>query len=259
MYSLVVWDREMTRFEDHFSQLADKYASYRPQYPDALFVYLASLSPGQGLAWDCGTGNGQAARGLARYFQRVVATDASSDQIAQAAAHERIDYRVERAEAVSFEAGSVDLVTVAMAVHWFDLESFYQVVRRVGKTDGILAVWMYHLPLIDPAIDQLLKHYYAHVLAGYWPERIHFIEERYRTLPFPFEEYQPPEFEMQVNWDLAQVAGFLDSWSATRRYQQERGRHPVGIIWPALSDMWGEPSQRMAIRWPLYLRIGLIR
>lgn len=249
----------MTSFEDHFSQQAREYARYRPQYPRELFVYLASISPRHQLAWDCGTGNGQAARELARYFDCVIATDASADQIAQAVAHERIDYRVGRADEVIFEPGSVDLVSAAMAIHWFDLEQFYQVVRQAVRPDGILAAWMYHLPEIDPAIDPILKHFYADVLAGYWPELFHFIDERYRTLPFPFEEVKPPEFEIQTKWELDQLVGFLDSWSATRRYQNERGQHPVSIIWQELSEKWGEPIQRRTIRWPLYLRVGRIR
>ena len=248
----------MTCFEDHFSKQAREYARFRPQYPSELFVYLASISPGRQLAWDCGTGNGQAARELAKHFNRVIATDASSDQIAQAVPHERIDYRVERAEEVSLETGSVDLVTVAIAVHWFDLDPFYQVVRRVGRPDAILAVWMYHLPVIDPSIDQILEHYYADMLAGYWPERFHFLADRYQTLPFPFEELEPPKFEMQANWELGQLVGFLDSWSATRRYQKERGQHPVRIIWQRLSEAWGEPGRQRTIRWPLYLRVGRV-
>ncbi len=248
----------MASFEDHFSSYARDYARYRPQYPSGLFSYLASISPGRQLAWDCGTGNGQAARELARHFDRVYATDASADQIAQALRHERIEYRVERAEDVSLGDACVDLVTVAIAVHWFDLEPFYQAVRRVAKPQGILAVWMYDLPVIDPAIGRILEHYYSDVVAGYWPERFHFMAERYQTLPFPFEEIQPPAFEMRADWELAQVAGFLDSWSATRRYQKERGQHPVSQIWQELSDAWGEPTRRRTIRWPIYLRLGIV-
>ncbi len=143
----------MKGFGDFFSEQARVYARFRPQYPGELFAYLASAAPGRELAWDCGTGNGQAAQDLARHFRRVIATDASADQIAQAAQHERIEYQVARAEDVSLDDHSVDLITAAMAVHWFDLDSFYAVVRRAAKRDGVLAVWMYHLPVIDPAID----------------------------------------------------------------------------------------------------------
>jgi SAM-dependent methyltransferase len=248
----------MTAFEDHFSEQAREYAQYRPQYPRGLFDYLVSITPGRHLAWDCGTGNGQAAHELARHFEHVIATDASAEQIAQAAAHERIDYRVARAEEVDLEAGSVDLVTVAMAVHWFDLEPFYQAVRRAAKPGGILAVWMYHLPVIGPEIDKILLHYYGDVLASYWPERFHYLDERYRSLPFPFVELKPPEFEIQVEWELDRLADFLDSWSGTRRYKNERGQHPLNLIWQGLFEAWGEPGKRRSVRWPLYLRVGLV-
>lgn len=249
----------MTSFPDHFSKQAGEYARYRPHYPSELFDYLASISPGYQLAWDCGTGNGQAARELVKHFNRVVATDASSEQLAQAVAHERIDYRLERAEDVSLETHSVDLVTVAIAIHWFDLEPFYQAVRRVAVTHGVLAVWTYHLPVIEPGLDRVLTHYYRNVLASYWPEQIRYVDERYQTLPFPFDPLQPPELAMQTEWDLGQILGFLESWSATRRYQQERGQHPVSVIWPELAETWGEPNQRRSLRWPLYLRVGHVR
>lgn len=249
---------KLKSFEDHFSEHARDYLKNRPQYPDALFEYLANISPARRLAWDCGTGNGQAARMLARYFDRVLATDASSDQIGLAVPHERIEYRVERAEDVNVKAHSVDLVSVATAVHWFDLEPFYQAVRRAGRPDGILAVWTYHAAVINPAIDQILEFYYVDVLAGYWPERFHYLADRYQTLPFPFEEVNPPQFTMQVDWDLGQLVGFLDSWSATRRYQKEQGRSPIGLVWDDLFETWGEPDQRRRVSWPLYMRVGRI-
>lgn len=249
----------MKTFEDYFSKQAGEYVRYRPRYPSELFDYLASITPARQLVWDCGTGNGQAALALVKHFKRVVATDASADQLARATPHERIDYRVERAEEVSLKPGSVDLITVAVAVHWFNFETFYQTVRRVGKEKSIVAVWTYQLPVIDPSIDKVLFRYYKEVLSGYWPERFHYVDERYHTLPFPFEELDPPRFEMKADWDLKQLVGFLDSWSASRRYQDERGEHPVKIVWQELSRVWGNPEGRRKIRWPLHLRIGHVR
>jgi hypothetical protein len=51
-------------FPDHFSDHADLYEAFRPAYPEALFAYLTSLVPAHDLAWDCATGNGQAAVAL---------------------------------------------------------------------------------------------------------------------------------------------------------------------------------------------------
>lgn len=249
--------RRVRDFEDHFSEQAREYARSRPQYPSELFAWLASVAPGRRLAWDCGTGNGQAALGLAVHFERVVATDPSRDQLKLAVPHERIEYRLERAEEVLLEAGSVDLVTAAVAAHWFDLGNFYETVRRAAVPGGVIAVWTYHLPVIAPAVDLVLGHYFSDVLAGFWPARIRYVDERYRTLPFPFGELTPPGFEMHTIWSMDQVTGFLYSWSATQRYLRERGENPLERIGPALREAWGDRATR-EVTWPLHLRVGRI-
>jgi ubiquinone/menaquinone biosynthesis C-methylase UbiE len=243
-------------FEDHFSKQSRLYAQYRPKYPAEIYSYLASLAPGHSLAWDCGTGNGQAAIGLADYFERVYATDASAEQIARAHAHENVTYRIEAAEHISLEDCSVDLITVAVAVHWFNFDEFYSEVRRVLKPGGILAVWTYSLTEISPEVDQVVRQYYYQTLQGCWPERIHYLEEKYETLPFPFEEIAAPPFVMEKNLNLAQYAGFLDSWSATQRYKEKSGHHPLEVIWDQLSSAWGNENEARLVRWPLYFRIG---
>ena len=243
-------------FEDHFSKQSQLYAQYRPKYPDEIYAYLASLAPGHSLAWDCGTGNGQAALGLAKYFDRIYASDASADQISRAHQDERVEYHVEAAEHVSLDSSSVDLVTVAVAIHWFDFAAFYAEVRRVLKPDGILAAWTYSLTEISPAIDALVRRFYFEVLHGFWPERIHYLEERYETLPFPFEAIAPPSFAMERQWTLAQYAGFLDSWSATQRYKEQKGAHPLEVIWDEFCAAWGDPNEPRLVRWPLYFKIG---
>jgi ubiquinone/menaquinone biosynthesis C-methylase UbiE len=160
---------ESPSFEDHFSKQSQTYAQYRPQYPEEIYAYLASVAPGALLAWDCGTGNGQAALGLAKYFDRVFATDASAEQIARAYPHPRVDYHVEPAEHISLGDSTVDLVTVAVAIHWFNFDEFYREVKRVLKPGGILAVWTYNFPVISPEMDALVRRYYYETLKGFWP------------------------------------------------------------------------------------------
>lgn len=244
------------KFEDHFSNHAETYAQYRPVYPAELYAYLAQQTSGHDLAWDCATGSGQAAKGLVYHFDRVIATDASAEQVSRAAPHVRITYRVEPAESTSLASGSVDLITVATAVHWFDFDRFYQEARRVLKPGGVIAVWTYHSPRINPRMEALLDRLELEILAPYWPERIRYLREHYQTLPFPFDELSPPPFTMQAKWTLDQLLGFLNTWSAVRRYEAERGVHPFKAIWEELLAAWGDEGQARVIRWPLHLRVG---
>ena len=247
---------QKNNFEDHFSGQSQIYAQYRPQYPEEVYAYLASIAPERSLAWDCGTGNGQAAIGLAKYFDHVFATDASAEQISRAYQHPRVEYRVESAEHVSLANSSVDLVTVAVAIHWFNFDEFYREVKRVLKPNGLIAAWTYNLTQISPEIDELIHYYYHEVLKGYWPPRIQYLEQGYTSLPFPFEEIIPPSFAMHANWDLDQFVGFLNSWSATQRYKEQNGQHPMEQIWEKLLAAWGNEHDQRLVRWPLHFRIG---
>ena len=246
------------QFKDHFSTQSAAYAKHRPRYPSALFEYLASVTTEHERAWDCATGNGQAALGLARCFTEVIATDASRQQLLSAAPHERIRYRVAAAEQSGLEPGSVDLITVAQALHWFDLEAFYTEVRRVLKGSGVLAVWAYNLLEISPEVDFLINEFYGETVGPYWPPERQLIEEGYRTIAFPFRELEPPPFLMEASWNLAELAGYLRTWSATRRFTEARGFDPVTDLTVKLLAAWGAPAEEeKRVRWPLSLRVGL--
>jgi ubiquinone/menaquinone biosynthesis C-methylase UbiE len=153
-------------FKDHFSSQSGDYRKYRPVYPEALYKFLAEHSLAHDCAWDCATGNGQAAMGLAKHFMRVIATDASRQQLGYAMQENNIEYRCVRAEKTCIEQNSVDLITVAQALHWFDVDAFYQEARRVLKNQGVIAVWSYNLLSISVDIDQIISHLYADILAS---------------------------------------------------------------------------------------------
>lgn len=244
-------------FADHFSGVAATYAGFRPTYPPTLFAWLAGLAPGRELAWDCAAGSGQASVDLAGHFDHVVATDASAEQIAAAASHPRVDYRVAPAERSGLAEASVDLITVAQALHWFDLDRFYEEARRVLKPFGLLAVWTYGvLGLDDAQINDRVQAFYRDTVGPYWPPERHHVATGYRELPFPFPEIEAPPVQMETRWTLPQLLGYLRSWSATARYAAAQGSDPVAALAAELAPLWGEPAQARAMAWPLSVRVG---
>jgi len=245
-------------FKDHFSKQSADYAKYRPHYPEELFEYLASISPAGKLAWDCGTGNGQAALGLTPYFDLVIATDPSEKQIRNATPHEKIKYAVAPAEQTDILPQTVDLITVAQALHWFDFERFNAEVRRVAQPRAIVAVWMYNLLFTEPAVTKIINAYYTDIVGPYWPAERKHIESEYRTIPFPFARVNAPAFKLEAQWNLGELLGFLNTWSATQRYLAQNGAHPLDKIIDKLAATWGEAETKKRMEWPLLLQVGRV-
>ena len=211
------------------------------------------------MAWDCGTGSGQAALGLAPFYSKVYATDPSTTQIANAVRHPAITYVAATAENCGLADHSVNAVTVAQALHWFDLHAFYREVKRVARSQAVLVAWCYGLTRIDHEIDAIIEHYYNATVGPYWPPERRYIDEQYRTLPFPFaEEYAPDEFNMQLSWNLDAVCAYLATWSATHRFREKRGIDPISALRDELLTCWGAAKQTRSVNWPIYLRIGRI-
>jgi SAM-dependent methyltransferase len=244
-------------FHDHFSGVASRYADFRPRYPAALFDHLATLAPRRSLVWDCACGNGQATVDLAERFDRVVATDASREQIASAKPHPRVEFRAAPAEQSGLPEESVGLITVAQALHWFDLDRFYAEVQRVLKPGGVIAVWAYGIIEVEgEAVDRLAREFYADTVGPYWPPQRLLVEAGYRTVPFPFAEAVPPAFRMETRWTLDQLLGYFSTWSATSRFIKETGRNPLEALSAALAPVWGDANAPRLIVWPLSLRLG---
>jgi len=237
-------------FKDRFSGHAAEYALYRPHYPRELFQHLASLAPNRDVAWDCATGNGQAAEMLAEFFAQVIATDASEKQIANAIAHPRVKYEVAPAEASGLANESVSLIMVAQALHWFDLEKFFAEAKRVLQPGGILAASSYNLFRVGPEIDRLVDEFYRQTVGPYWDFERTLVETGYRTINFPFGEIEAPTFAMTAEWSLDHALNYLRTWSATKNFIAARGFDPVDLLGQELKPFWNR-SRR--VEWPLSL------
>jgi ubiquinone/menaquinone biosynthesis C-methylase UbiE len=241
-------------FVDHFSAASALYARARPTYPDELFAFLASQAPGREAAWDCATGNGQAALGLARHFARVEATDASAQQVAHARPAPNVRYSVQPGEATSFADASFDAVCVAEALHWLEVDRFYAEARRVLRDRGVVAIVGYSRQSIGAAFDADFHRVVIAPVKPHWPKQIGHLWSRYRDLAFPFEPIPAPAFEIRMRWTLPQLMDYVGTWSGTRRLMAIDG----GFLERARAELapsWGGEAVREVV-FPLTVSCG---
>jgi len=247
---------ESIPFKDLFSKQAADYSTARPTYPDELFQFIASQVSAHKVAWDCATGNGQAALSLAKYFDEVIATDANANQIKNAHPHDRVEYRIASAESSGLAACSVNVITVATAVHWLDLDRFYKEVGRVLKDDGVIFIWSYANSRTDNNINDILMEFAHGLLRDYWPKETQVVMDKYESLHFPFEEIEAPKFECKVMWDLQETVNYLMTWSSVQKYVEATNGNPLDYIMKDLISAWGDKFHKREIIWDLHLKGG---
>jgi len=241
--------------KDNFSLQAAEYKIYRPTYPQELYDYLFTLVKEYDSAWDCATGNGQVASILAQKFQKVYATDISEKQLQQALKLPNVIYNVESSDKANVPDDSFDLITVAQAIHWFNFDTFYSEVKRTLKPDGVLAVIGYGLMFIDKHVDRVIYKLYENMLGKYWDSERRYIEEGYKTIPFPFQERSAPHFQIKTSWSFNQMIGYLNTWSALQHYKKANDRNPLEYLFTELKEAWGNDAVK-DVHFPILLRIG---
>jgi ubiquinone/menaquinone biosynthesis C-methylase UbiE len=242
--------------KDRFSNHAKQYAAFRPTYPQELYDFILNLVKEKNMAWDCGCGNGQVTSDLSQRFQKVIATDISEKQIANAIVKENIFYAVSAAEKTDFKDSTFDLITVGQALHWFDIPKFFDEVKRVGKPDGIVAVWGYGLLKINPEIDHVIGNFYTEVIGPYWDKERKLVDEHYSLVQFPFKEIPSPGFDFSFQWTQAELQGYLSTWSSVQKYISEHRINPVDALMNSIGSHWS--GEEMKVTFPLFLRIGRI-
>lgn len=241
-----------------FSKQAELYARYRPEYPREMYDFIFKHLSSRHFAWDCATGSGQVAKYLADYFEKVYATDISQEQLSFAPQRNNIEYLDTSAENSGLPSNQCDLITVAQAIHWFNFEQFYKEVRRVGKNGSLLAVIGYGMVRISDKLDPFIDDLYEEAFSSHFNKNRKYIDEQYRTIPFPFEEIPSPLFQNQYNWSLRELEGYFNSWSAIQKIKSEKGYNPVDDTISLLKKRIPDP-QNLKVTFPVFMRLGKVK
>ncbi|GIV34495.1 MAG: methyltransferase [Chitinophagales bacterium] len=246
------------KFKDYFSTQSAGYAQFRPHYPRELYDFLFSHVPAKNVAWDVATGNGQVAIMLATQFNRIIATDASENQIKHAIVHPRITYLVSTAENSGIPDDYAELITVGQALHWLNLEPFFEEVKRVGRKGALFAAWGYRIHTISERIDIITRRFDEQLVGPYWPAERKLVDEGYANIRFPFPLINAPAFHLRWKWNMHELLGYLNTWSSTQRYIQDKGHNPVDLIEKDLLKAWGNPEEEREIVWPIFFKAGYL-
>ncbi|CAN6586310.1 unnamed protein product [Malus baccata var. baccata] len=257
-----------------FIKQSKQYAETRPCYPEKLFEYIASKTPCHDLAWDVGTGSGQAARSLAGIFKNVIATDTSQKQLELAPKLPNISYEhtppvmsIAEVEQKLTPKSSVDLVIVAQALHWFDLPNFYQQVKHVlKKPNGVLAAWCYTVPRVNSIVDTVFDRFYTVDSDPYWDPARKLVDDKYKSIEFPFEPVDgeentgPFEFVTEQLMDLDGFFTYIRSWSAYQTAKEKGVELLSSHMIEAFKQTWNEGGDhgQKVVKFPVNLRIGKV-
>lgn len=233
------------------------YRAARPTYPRAVFAWLAQLAPSLDRAWDCATGNGQAAVALAEHFARVDATDASAEQLAHAAPHPRVHYAVAPADRSGLPDGAIDLVTIAQAMHWFADDAFFAEVARVARPGGVIAAIGYGFLRVGDAIDRAVEQHVLDPVAPYWAPQARLLWNGYRDVRWPFTDVPDlPVFDMHHVWTLEQLIAYFKTWSAWKLYVEAHGADVEAQARTAIGAAWGDASTPRTVTLDFVLRVA---
>ena len=243
--------------KDLFSSQSKAYAAFRPTYPAELYEFIFQQTRNFDVAWDCATGNGQVARDLSMRFKKVVATDISQQQLDEAFRAPNIEYTISKAEQTSFPENSFDLITVGQALHWINTNEFYHEVKRVGKKGCTIAIWGYSILTVNDMIDPQFNEFYFKKVGKYWDAARKLVENKYSTVEFPFANKSEANFEINIEWNIDQFAGYLTSWSATQKFIKAEGINPVPEFIQSIKHVWNDGEVKR-VRFPVFVKVGTV-
>jgi SAM-dependent methyltransferase len=211
---------------------------------------------------------------LAGIYKNVIATDTSPTQLSLAPRLPNIRYQhtpptmsIAEVESNVAPESSIDVVTIAVALHWFDLPNFYQQVKWVlKKPGGVVAAWTYFIPEVNDSVDAVLQRYYNDAAEPYCEAAVKLAKDKYRSIHFPFEPVDgvdhtgPFQFATEKLMDLDNCFTYLRSWSAYQTAKEKGVELLSEDMVEEFKRAWSteDGQDKKVVKFPFSLRIGRV-
>jgi SAM-dependent methyltransferase len=207
----------MASFQPKFGHAAEQFLRYRPDYPLELYGRILARVPERcrERAIDLGAGTGMVTGRLLPCFREVIAVEPDAQMAAKIAElFPRAVIRIITAEQCGQAQESVDLITIANALHWMDAEHVFANAVRWLRRTGVLAVFDRPLPKAGSRVDAVTKEEFRGRWMGYRDPLLNrsvTYREQVRAVPGlgVIEESSVPHF---ISMSPRDYAGF---WSST--------------------------------------------
>ncbi len=133
---------------DLFPGVAKTYTKYRREYPEETIRTIAEKLhlAGNERLLDIGCGDGRSTFPFVKYFNEIVAVDASGDMIKEAKKRagdlgvSNVTWIVSRAEDLDDKLGRFKCVVFAQALHWLDVEKVLSLSHKLLTEDGAVVI-----------------------------------------------------------------------------------------------------------------------
>ncbi|CAF1147888.1 unnamed protein product [Rotaria sordida] len=267
-----------------------KYKAFRRHYPRELYTKILEFyfnTTNLNLddsdkkipcALDVGCGSGQATVDLSHYCHRVIGIDGSENQLKNAPLKENIEYQCQIAENLTFlPSNSIDLVTVAIALHWFDIQTFFEQVDHILKPNGgVLSIWCHETSLDNLKADEILKNLSIYDLRSCWNDKTQIVIENYESIidKFPYQQTKIKHLiEHEEEMSIDQFVNMIETWSLCqtycKRYGEEKLKQLLETFTNNLAKCYAESSndinsnnnnnaisdKKMIVKWTVHLHL----
>ena len=98
--------------------------------------------------------------------------------------------------------------------------------------------------------------FFRAIIEPFWSSCSQLLWDGYRNVGMPLPALDAPRYQITMQWNLEQLLGYLNTWSATKLCVQSLGGHVLNDARQRLARGWGDASTVQRVVMPLHFIAG---